>query len=70
MTVRDTLPVLQDPEDAALRRREILESLHEQAKGGNIVAVAAIERMERDNRYISFIAGMDNDEDPAVTLEN
>ena len=70
MTVRDTLPALQDPEDAALRKREILESLQEQARGGNMVAVAAIERMERDNRYISFLAGMDEDEDPAAPIED
>lgn len=70
MTARDNLPVLQDPEDAALVKLEILESLQEQAKGGNVVAVAALERLERDNRYHSFITGIDNDEDPAVTVEN
>ncbi len=70
MTGRDSLPVLQDPEDAALKKREILESLQDQAIGGNIVAVAAIERLERDNRYLSLIAGMDDDEDPATTIEN
>lgn len=70
MTDRDTLPVLQDPEDAALARREILDALQAQAKGGNVVAVAAIERLERDNRYLSYITGIDEDEDYAVTVEN
>lgn len=70
MTDRNTLPVLQDPEDAALKKREILDSLQEQAIGGNIVAVAALERMERDNRYISLITGIDDDEDPTAPIED
>ena len=70
MTQRDTVPVLQDPDDASVIKHEILESLQEQAKGGNMVAVAAIERLERDSRYISLITGLDEDEDPAVTVEN
>ena len=70
MTDRDALPVLQDPEDARLRKREILDSLQQQAVGGNAVAVAALERLERDDRYISFIAGMDDDEDPTTTIQD
>ena len=70
MTERNTLPVAQDPEDSALKRQEMLESLQEQAKGGNVVAVAALERLERDSRYLSLITGMDDDEDPAAPIEN
>lgn len=67
MTDRDALPVLQDPEDVSLRKREILDSL-QQAVGGNVVAVAALERLERDDRYLSLIAGIDDDEDPATPI--
>ena len=70
MTGHNTLPVLQDPEDAALKKSELLESLQDQAIGGNMVAVAALERMERDNRYLSLITGIDDDEDPATTIED
>ena len=68
MTDRDALPVLQDPEDVSLRKREILDSLQPQAVGGNVVAVAALERLERDERYLSLIAGIDDDEDPATPI--
>lgn len=68
MTDRDALPVLQDPEDARLRKREILDSLQQQAVGGNVVAVAALERLERDERYLSLIAGIDDDEDSATPV--
>ncbi|MBD5238212.1 MAG: hypothetical protein HDS64_11960 [Bacteroidales bacterium] len=68
MTDRDALPVLQDPEDVSLRKREILDSLQQQAVGGNVVAVAALERLERDDRYLSLIAGIDDDEDPATPI--
>ena len=70
MTQRTTLPALQDPEDARIRKQEILESLQTQAAGGNVVAVAAIERLERDSRYLSLITGIDDDEDPATTIED
>lgn len=70
MTDQSALPVLQDPEDAALKKSELLESLQSQAIGGNMVAVAALERMERDNRYISLIRGIDDDEDPTAAIED
>ena len=70
MTQPTTLPALQDPVDARLRKQEILESLQTQAAGGNVVAVAALERLERDSRYLSLITGMDEDEDPTATIED
>lgn len=70
MTDRNSLPVLQDPEDAAPKKREILESLQDQAAGGNVMALAALERIERDNRYLSLITGIDEDEDPTTSIED
>lgn len=68
MTGSDALPVLQDPEDARLKKLEIIESLQTQAVGGNVVAVAALDRMEKDTRYLSLITGMDEDEDHSVAV--
>ena len=70
MTRSATLPALQDPEDARLRRQEVVDALQTQAAGGNVVAVAALDRMERDSRYLSLITGMDDDEDPSVAIED
>lgn len=70
MTQPPTLPALQDPEDAKLRKREVVDSLQAQAVAGNVVAVAALERLERDDRYLSLIAGMDDDEDPTTTIQD
>lgn len=64
------LPVAQDPLDENVRRMEIKEALHTQAVSGNIVAVAAIERLAAEDRYRNFIKGMDDDEDVFTPLQN
>ena len=57
------LPVAQDPEDENLRKQEIMEALHGQAVGGNIVAAVTIEKLKAEERYLNYIKGIDDDED-------
>lgn len=66
----NNLPVAQDPMGENVRRMEIMEALHGQAVSGNIVAVAAIERLSAEDRYRNFLKGMDDDEDVFTPLQD